>query len=58
MPKYLMALDQGTTSSRCILFDTAGNICSMVQKEFRQIYPREGGAGRRRDLGNPGDGGP
>ncbi len=42
MPKYLMALDQGTTSSRCILFDTAGNICSMVQKEFRQIYPREG----------------
>ncbi len=42
MSKYLMALDQGTTSSRCILFDTAGNICSMVQKEFRQIYPREG----------------
>ncbi len=42
MAKYIMALDQGTTSSRCILFDPAGNICSMVQKEFRQIYPAEG----------------
>ena len=37
-----MALDQGTTSSRCILFDKAGNICSMAQKEFEQIYPRPG----------------
>lgn len=40
--KYMMALDQGTTSSRCILFDKQGNICSAVQKEFRQIYPRPG----------------
>lgn len=40
MAKYIMALDQGTTSSRCILFDKAGNICSMAQKEFEQIYPR------------------
>ena len=37
-----MALDQGTTSSRCILFDKQGNICSMAQKEFTQIYPRPG----------------
>ncbi len=42
MSKYLMALDQGTTSSRCILFDRHGNICSKVQREFRQIFPREG----------------
>ena len=39
---YIMALDQGTTSSRCILFDKQGNICSMAQKEFTQIYPRPG----------------
>lgn len=37
-----MALDQGTTSSRCILFDKKGNICSMAQKEFTQIYPKPG----------------
>ncbi|MCM1386036.1 MAG: glycerol kinase GlpK [Bacillus sp. (in: Bacteria)] len=42
MQKYIMALDQGTTSSRCILFDKAGNICSMAQKEFTQIYPQPG----------------
>lgn len=42
MQKYIMALDQGTTSSRCILFDKGGNICSMAQKEFKQIYPRPG----------------
>ena len=40
--KYIMALDQGTTSSRCILFDKAGNICASVNKEFRQIYPQPG----------------
>ena len=40
--KYIMALDQGTTSSRCILFDHAGNICASVQKEFRQIFPQPG----------------
>ncbi len=40
--KYIMSLDQGTTSSRCILFDKAGNICAAVQKEFRQIYPQPG----------------
>ena len=42
MQKYIMALDQGTTSSRSVLFDKAGNICSMSQKEFTQIYPRPG----------------
>lgn len=42
MQKYVMALDQGTTSSRCILFDRAGNICSMSQKEFTQVYPKPG----------------
>lgn len=40
--KYIMALDQGTTSSRCILFDKTGKICSMAQKEFTQIYPEPG----------------
>lgn len=42
MQKYIMALDQGTTSSRCILFDKGGNICSMAQKEFTQYYPKPG----------------
>ena len=42
MGKYIMALDAGTTSNRCILFDEAGNICSMAQKEFRQFFPNPG----------------
>ena len=42
MKKYILALDQGTTSSRCILFDKQGHICSMAQKEFEQIYPHAG----------------
>ncbi len=42
MAQYLMALDQGTTSSRCILFDKGGAIRSVAQKEFRQIYPKAG----------------
>lgn len=40
--RYVMALDQGTTSSRCILFDRMGKICSMAQKEFTQYYPKAG----------------
>jgi glycerol kinase len=40
--KYVMALDQGTTSSRCILFDKMGNMVSVAQKEFTQIYPKAG----------------
>ena len=42
MKEYMMALDQGTTSSRCILFDKMGNIRAKAQKEFAQIYPQEG----------------
>lgn len=42
MSKYVMALDQGTTSSRCILFNENGNIVSSAQKEFGQIYPASG----------------
>lgn len=42
MKKYLMALDQGTTSSRCILFNKDGTIASMVGREFPQIFPSEG----------------
>lgn len=40
--KYVMALDQGTTSSRAILFDHSGNIVKVAQKEFTQIYPKAG----------------
>ena len=39
---YLLALDQGTSSSRSIVFDTSGQIVAMTQREFRQIYPRPG----------------
>lgn len=42
MGKYVMALDQGTTSSRCILFDREGGIRSVVQREFEQIFPKPG----------------
>lgn len=42
MSKYIMALDLGTTSCRCILFDKQGQISSMAQKEFTQYYPKAG----------------
>jgi glycerol kinase len=42
MGKYVLALDQGTTSSRAILFDENQNMAGLAQKEFAQIYPREG----------------
>ena len=42
MAKYVMALDAGTTSCRCILFNHDGEICSVAQKEFRQIFPKAG----------------
>lgn len=42
MKKYILALDQGTTSSRAILFDKEQNIVDISQKEFTQIYPQEG----------------
>jgi glycerol kinase len=40
--KYILALDQGTTSSRAIVFDHAGSIVSLAQKEFKQIFPKPG----------------
>ena len=48
--KYILALDQGTTSSRAIVFDHAGSIVSVAQKEFEQIFPRPGWVEH-----NPGD---
>ncbi|PWH12571.1 MAG: glycerol kinase [Anaerolineae bacterium] len=42
MPKYILALDQGTTSTRCILVDQAGKIAAVEQKEHRQMYPKPG----------------
>ena len=42
MSKYIMALDQGTTSSRCIIYDKKGNMMGVAQKEFTQIYPKAG----------------
>ncbi|MCL2191000.1 MAG: glycerol kinase GlpK [Treponema sp.] len=42
MSKYLVAIDQGTTSSRSIVFDKQGSIIQMAQKEFTQIFPRQG----------------
>jgi glycerol kinase len=40
--KYILALDQGTTSSRAIVFDRSGSVVAMTQQEFRQIFPRPG----------------
>jgi glycerol kinase len=42
MSKYIAAIDQGTTSTRCMLFDHAGNIATIDQKEHEQIYPKPG----------------
>ena len=42
MAKYVMALDAGTTSNRCILFDEKGKMCSVAQKEFTQYFPKPG----------------
>lgn len=41
-PKFIAAIDQGTTSTRCILFDHAGKIVAVDQKEHQQIYPQPG----------------
>lgn len=40
--KYILALDQGTTSSRAIVFDKQGRVCGKAQQEFKQIYPKPG----------------
>src|SRR5688572_19532316 len=42
MPGYILSLDQGTTSSRAIIFNSAGDIVSIAQKEFTQVYPQPG----------------
>ena len=42
MPKYILALDQGTTSSRAILFDREGNVCASAHQELKQYYPQPG----------------
>ena len=42
MAKYVMALDAGTTSNRCILFNEKGEMCSVAQKEFTQYFPHPG----------------
>lgn len=42
MKQYILSLDQGTSSSRAIVFDEKGEICSVAQKEFRQIFPQSG----------------
>ena len=42
MPQFILSLDQGTTSSRAIVFDKSGNIVSVAQKEFTQIFPQPG----------------
>ncbi|MGN0328037.1 MAG: glycerol kinase GlpK [Lachnospira sp.] len=42
MSKYIMALDAGTTSNRCILFNKSGEMCSVAQKEFTQYFPEPG----------------
>ena len=47
MAKYIMALDAGTTSNRCILFNEKGEMCSVAQKEFTQFFPKPGGSDPR-----------
>ena len=42
MQKYVMALDAGTTSNRCILFNEKGEMCSVAQREFHQYFPKPG----------------
>ena len=42
MSRYVLALDQGTTSSRAILFDNEQNIIAVRQREFKQLYPQQG----------------
>ena len=42
MQKYIMALDAGTTSNRCILFNKKGEMCSVAQREFHQYFPKLG----------------
>ena len=41
MSKFIISIDQGTTSSRAVLFDDDGNCLEIKQKEFRQIFPKQ-----------------
>ena len=52
MKKYIMALDQGTTSSRAILFGKNGEMAAVSQKEFTQYFTDERDDGSQRDTGN------
>ena len=47
MAKYIMALDAGTTSNRCILFNEHGEMCSVSQREFTQFFPKPGWVDRK-----------
>mgnify|MGYP000333440638 FL=1 len=42
MGEYIMTLDEGTTSARCIIYDRVGNAVSVGQREFKQIFPHDG----------------
>ena len=42
MKKYILSIDQGTTSSRVVLYDIKFRICSVIQKEFKQYFPKAG----------------
>jgi len=42
MAKYVVAIDQGTTSTRCMIFDHSGGVVGLDQKEHQQIYPKPG----------------
>ena len=42
MKKYIMAMDEGTTSARCVIYDKQGNTISSAQREFPQYFPKEG----------------
>ena len=53
MDKYIMALDLGTTSCRCIIFDKNGRICSAAQKEFTQYFPQPGWVEHDAKYGQP-----
>ena len=52
-PRYVLAIDQGTTSSRAILFDRAGNIVGSAQREFAQIFPHPGWVEHDRARSSP-----
>ncbi len=52
-PRYVLAIDQGTTSSRAILFDRAGDIVGSAQREFAQIFPSPAGSSMTRARSLP-----